>query len=202
MPNICTRCNTELKAVTVVSLEAVYTAHVCPHCEPDMIEVYQKRSEQAMVKRLTNMGIPRKYLTAELNSGMYNADFLNFKKGAIWFGASGTGKTWQMVGAIRRAILHNRKVAYADWTSMLCELKCNPNEYLKLLSIPNADVIAIDDFEVDNGFTFNYVYDFIKKLYYSDKIVYMTCSVLPAQDKIAMRLGEITSQYEVTNVWK
>ena len=202
MPEICKKCNSELKFVTVVSLDAVYGAHVCPNCEPDMLEMYQKRSEQAMLKRLHNMGIPRRYFPATLNAGMYNADFLNFKKGAIWFGESGVGKTWQMVGAIRRAILHNRKVAYADWTSMLCELKCNPNEYLKLLAIPDVDVIAIDDFEVDNGFTFNYVYDFIKKLYCSDKIVYMTCSVLPAQDKIAMRLGEITSQYEVVNAWK
>lgn len=193
----CPQCDNEMTKVDVVSMDNAYSTFVCGVCTPDIIETYKKRSEQAMTRRLSNMGIPRKYHNATATLGQYDEDCRNYKKGIIWFGESGSGKTWQMVGMIRKAITDNKKVAYADWTSMLCELKCTPNEYPNILAIPTADIIAIDDFEVDNGFTFNYVYDFIKKLYCADKIVYMTCSVLPAQDKIAMRLGEMTKQYEV-----
>lgn len=193
----CPQCNNEMNEVDVVSTSNAYKTFVCGHCAPDMLELYHKRSKQAMEERLNRLSIPHKYHQATAYVGQYDEECRNYKKGIIWFGESGVGKTWQMVGMIRRAIMDNKTVAYADWTSLLCQLKCNPNEYLKLLAVPNADIVAIDDFEVDNSFAFNYVYDFIKKLYCAEKIIYMTCSVLPAQDKIAMRLGEMTKQYEV-----
>ena len=178
-------------------MENAYTTHICAKCAPDMIEEYKKRSKNAMEKRFHNIGIPRKYYNATASIGLYAPECLRYEKGIIWFGESGVGKTWELVGMLRRAMLAGKSISYCDWTTTMCELKCNPNEYHRILAVPQTDILAIDDFEVDNGFTFNYVYDFIKKLYCAEKVVYITCSTLPAQDKIAMRLGEMTKQYEV-----
>jgi hypothetical protein len=66
----------------------------------------------------------------------------------------------------------------------------------------NHGLIAIDDFYVDNNYTYDYVYHIIKALHGRDKRILMTATELPAQPKIAMRLAEMTNQYEVVNEWK
>jgi len=63
-------------------------------------------------------------------------------------------------------------------------------------------LVAIDDFYVDNNYTYDYVYNIIKVLHGAKKPLLMTASELPAQPKIAMRLAEMTNQYEVVNEWK
>jgi DNA replication protein DnaC len=134
---------------------------------------------------------------------MYDPSSLDFSKGTIWYGESGVGKTYQMIGMLKEAVLAGFKVKFFDWSDVMCKLKCKPELYRTILNdMLDCGVVAIDDFYVDNNYTYDYVYYIIKTLHGANKRILMTASELPAQPKIAMRLAEMTNQYEVVNEWK
>lgn len=175
----------------------------CPTCNCNEINALQEKSDSALIQFMVKLGVPSRYINATLTTTMYDQSSLDFTKGTLWYGESGVGKTYQMVGMMKEAILNEYKVKFVDWSAVMCSLRCKPETYSSILDdMLNYGLIAIDDFYVDNNYTYDYVYHIIKALHGRDKRILMTATELPAQPKIAMRLAEMTNQYEVVNEWK
>lgn len=203
--NQCPKCNTPLVDFRfLIDGQVEVCEQWCPTCNCDELSRMQDMSNAAMVRLMHNLGVPSRYVPAHITTAMYDGSSLDFSKGTIWYGESGTGKTWQMVGMMKEAILTGFAVKFFDWSEIMCKLRCKPDSYEAVIAdIQNqCGLVAIDDFYVDNNYTYDYVYNIIKVLHGAKKPLLMTASELPAQPKIAMRLAEMTNQYEVVNEWK
>ena len=202
--NQCPKCKSELQDFRfLISGKVEECKQWCPHCNADRLNHMQDMSTVAMIQLMIKLGVPNIYRAAHLTTAMYDESSLDFSKGTIWYGESGVGKTYQMVGMLKEAVLTGFKVKFCDWSSIMCTLRCKPEAYRDIVNdMLNCGVIAIDDFYVDNNYTYDYVYYIIKTLHGAGKRLLMTATELPAQPKIAMRLAEMTNQYEVVNEWK
>lgn len=202
--NQCPKCNTPLRDFRFIIGGVVEEVpQCCPSCNADRLNRMQEMSDSALIQFMAKLGVPSRYINATLTTAMYDQSSLDFTKGTLWYGESGVGKTYQMVGMMKEAILNEYKVKFVDWSAVMCSLRCKPETYSSILDdMLNHGLIAIDDFYVDNNYTYDYVYHIIKALHGRDKRILMTATELPAQPKIAMRLAEMTNQYEVVNEWK
>jgi DNA replication protein DnaC len=177
---------------------------LCRECHASKIANLTASNTAILHKKLKEMSVPQRYWGASPDVSMWAkpnvSAVCSFKTGVYFFGDSGMGKTYQMIGWLKYAILHGIKVNYINWSDFTCTLKSDLKIYDKLkANTLTAPVVFIDDFQVGNAYIEDYTFNFINTIYNEGITPFLTSINLPPHDRFAMRLGEMTVQYEVRN---
>jgi DNA replication protein DnaC len=175
---------------------------LCSVCQAEDIEKIKQANHKNMCNLFEAESLPRRYWDASrFTDGMdkESKELLDkFKKGIYFYGESGVGKTYQLAGWFKYAIMQGKTVKWIDWSDWLCELKANLNEYQPIRTkYSNAECIFLDGFDVGGQYVADYTFNFLNYLYKNDKIVYVSSESLVWQDRFASRLAEMTIQYEL-----
>lgn len=202
--SLCQTCQAELIAKRVLPLrEAPYTQEVCPDCQDDVINKIDASNDKVLAVKLKESGLPIRFLTAQLNDADVKFkgidDVMDHTKGIFYLGDSGTGKTHRLAAWMREYLFDGKTCKYVDFSSFAFAYSSRRDfsEYVNFKdSCISADAIFIDDFET-NSYTYDLAYNFINALFSEEKTVFFASIHLPAQDKLAMRIGQMTYQIEL-----
>ena len=200
----CPSCNKPMANFTSLSDVGCADLQLCKECHASKIANLTTSNMAILHKKLTEMKVPKRYWNASPDVSMWLKSNVSavcsFKTGVYFFGDSGVGKTYQMIGWLKYAIVHGIKVNYINWSDFTCTLKSDLKIYDKLKADTlTAPVVFIDDFQVGNAYIEDYTFNFINTIYNEGVTPFLTSINLPPHDRFAMRLGEITVQYEVRN---
>lgn len=200
----CPSCNKPMANFTSLSDCGCADLQLCRECHASKIANLTTSNTAILHKKLTEMRVPKRYWNASPDVSMWSkpnvSAVCSFKTGVYFLGDSGVGKTYQMVGWLKYAILHGIKVNYINWSDFTCTLKSDLKIYDKLKADTlTAPVVFIDDFQVGNAYIEDYTFNFINTIYNEGITPFLTSINLPPHDRFAMRLGEMTVQYEVRN---
>jgi DNA replication protein DnaC len=153
-------------------------------------------------KQYRTQNVPKRYWEAELQPA--HMDFVGADTvcdgsiGLYLIGESGVGKSWLSVAWLRYLIFKGMRCQYINWADVMVKLRIDIKYYEQLLaSVQRADCVFIDDFDATNTYMYDVVYNFINTLYNAPKLVHFNSVDLPTQAKLAMRIGEMTTQVKL-----
>lgn len=204
---VCKLCGSALRTYPIVSITGMDTICLCSNCQAAEINKLLESNELALQALFSHHGVPQRYRNARLTKAsvfMRDSDkVLDFKRGIYFFGESGTGKTWQMIAWFRYYLEHGYKVAYLDFSELICRWRTDMKTYVESQDAwLYPDAIFIDDFDTSNPYLYDYTYNMVKSMHITNKRVFFTSTSLPSQEKLAMRIGELTLQVELRNTVK
>jgi hypothetical protein len=108
-----------------------------------------------------------------------------------------------MLAWLRRYLEHGYRVSYLDFSDMVCRWRTDMKTYTEFRDLwVQSDAIFIDDFDASNPYLYDYTYNMVKAMHIMNKLVFFTSTALPSQEKLAMRIGEMTLQIELRNTVK
>lgn len=201
----CPQCHNILYRYTIILDNKLAHQTLCQKCHHANIVNLEQNVEAGIKTLLGGIGIPSRYFgaTCQVN-GMDTAvrtALAGFSRGLLLFGASGAGKTYQLIGWLKYALFKGKTVHYVDWSDFQCELRANLGNYNKLVaSVMGAEIVFIDDFKVGNAYLEDFAYNFLKRLYREKITVFMTAPDLPYQEQFATRISEMMFQYELKTI--
>ena len=197
--NNCTKCGTPLQEYPILSETHFETLTACANCQAAVIQQLNATNAIIAEKCLKTQNVPKRYWLATLTEK--HTDFIGSNKvlngdcGLYLIGDSGIGKSWLTVAWFKYMLYKGLKCHYINWSDFMVQLRMDIKSYEQLkLSALKADCVFIDDFDATNQYMYDIVYNFIGSLYNAPKLVYFNSVELPTQNKLAMRIGEMTKQ--------
>lgn len=200
----CQTCGTTLIDKRILPMQdAPYTRAICPACNEDIDRKIDEGNERVLAIKLRDAGLPIRYISTHLSESDFKFkgidDVIDHTKGIYYIGESGIGKTHRLAAWIREYLLDGKTCKYVDFSSFAFDYSSRRDfaEYTEYKDACLAsDAIFIDDFE-PNPYTYDLAYNFINALFSQEKVVFFASIHLPAQDKLAMRVGQMTYQIEL-----
>lgn len=198
----CTRCGTPLQKYPILSETHFETLTACVNCQAGVIQQLRTTNATIAEKYLKTQNVPKRYWSAELTDKYTDfigaPDVLKRDCGLYLIGDSGVGKSWLTVAWFKHMLYEGLKCHYINWSDFMVKLRMDMKSYEQLkASALQADCVFIDDFDATNQYMYDIIYNFIGSLYNAPKLVYFNSIELPTQNKLAMRIGEMTKQVKL-----
>lgn len=206
LKDLCPECETNMVRFPVFQTEGVQLTVQCPTCSQAKLEQFRNKVAIALTNQLAiKIGVPKRFLASSFDLTGIKREHLSvlkdFKQGLYFFGESGCGKTHQLVSWLKFAMACGKTVEFIDWSEFLCKIRANSATYYEAVQQYKAyDVLFIDDFKVGTSYMEEYSYNFINELYKAERCAFFTSCTLPYQDQFAMRISQMTKQYEIHRI--
>lgn len=199
---ICSTCGSSLRRYVLLGLQGSQSTELCPICQSACISDIQAVNKAIVDKCLEVQHVPKRYHNASLRKEHLtfpsSKEVQEGDKGLYIFGESGVGKTWLLIAWMRYYLSKGATCTYVDWSDFMVDLKMDIKSYSSnKSSILHTDCVFIDDFDSSNHYMYDITYNLINSLYKAGKVLFLTSVDLPVQSKIAMRLGEVTTQLQI-----
>ena len=196
----CQKCGNELCAHPVISARGTSQMMYCKGCQPDIPRELAIKNNNAIQHILLEGGFPSIYtgtrdkLSKYLNSKQVQD--LDNGRGIFLIGTAGVGKTKALMAIAERMIVLGRSVRFIDFSDLICDLRADFKLYnLKKRDILNsADCLFFDNFETDNKYMYDFIFNLVNSMYNAGKQVFYANYSLPTSEGLAMRIGSSTSQ--------
>jgi len=198
-------CGEMLVRIPIFQPDSVQMVTKCNICDSAKLQPLRERMAMSLTNHLTGLGVPKRFLTSSFDTTGFKPGHLatvrDMGAGFYFYGESGCGKTHQLISWMKYAITLNLSVAYIDWSEFLCKIRANSTSYYdSIKEYRKCDVLFVDDFKVGTSYIEEYSYNFINDLYKSERTAFFTSCTLPHQDQFAMRIGQMTKQYEIQRI--
>lgn len=199
----CCDCGLSIQQYPVISARGTSYRPYCPDCDIDKIAEMEKRNEDAIVHILTKADFPKVYVENRDKLSKYlrksQIAEIDKGKGALLTGDSGLGKTKALVALAEYMITKGKSVKFVDFSDFICELRADFKLYngLKTEILSSADCLFFDNFETDNKYMYDFIFNLVNSLYNAGKQVFYANYTLPTAEGLAMRIGYSTIQIQL-----
>lgn len=202
MSNVCHKCGRQLMRYNILTESNCTQSTACPVCAGMQIQHIKDANERVLEHRFDAQGVPKRFRSATLSDEHMQFvgvdDVLSGANGIYFIGDAGVGKSWLTVAWMRHFVLDGEKCLYINWSDVMVKLRMDVKMYEEYKRrAEHYDYIFIDDFDATCSYMYDFVYNFVNTLYNAPKITFFNSIELPTQNKLAMRIGEMTKQVKL-----